>query len=180
MPCRNRESLGFAGSWPGASLMVSQRRARMPPDSEPSPMSLHTRAGTCCLGLWLAAGGQVIETPCKDLTNESHNQTDYGPLRVAHLRGTAQDVRDGSVPNVCVGVFTDAGHKFIAAAKTDENRHFETSDLPDGDYRLVAKYEGFCPANAKLRIQRRLRGARPLVAQMRFAALDTCSYIELR
>lgn len=48
-----------------------------------------------------------------------------------------------AIPKACVGVFTEIDHKLIAATETDNKGHFELKDIPTGDYRLVAKYEGF-------------------------------------
>jgi hypothetical protein len=78
-----------------------------------------------------------------------------------------------------VGVFTEIGHRPVAIAETDENGRFEFKNIPAGDYRLVVKYEGFSPANAKLRIEHS-RSRKGLTVQMRPAGLDTGSFVELK
>ena len=133
----------------------------------------------CCLAFGLIATGEEIGSTCKNLTYESRNQTDYGPLPVAAIRGTAKDAQGIGVPKVCIGIFTETDHKLIAATETDDSGHFELKSVPGGDYRLVAKYEGFCPANAKVRIERRSRSNKLLTVEMRPAGLDTCSFVEL-
>lgn len=143
-------------------------------------MRWQTGAGICCLALGLAVLGPATEITCKNLTYESRNQTDYGPLRVASIRGIAQDPQGVPIPKACIGAFTETDHKLIAVTQTDDSGKFELKGIPDGEYRLVAKYEGFCPANAKLRIGRRAKSKKPLTVQMRFAGLDTCSYVELK
>lgn len=124
--------------------------------------------------------GQDTRPNCTDLTYESHNQIDYGPLRVSQIRGIAQDAQGVLIPGSCIGVFAKTDHKPIAVTETDENGHFELSGIPDGNYRLVIKYDAFCPANAKVRIDRHVRTKKTLIARMRPSGIDTCSYVELK
>ena len=141
---------------------------------------MRLQAIACCLLIGLAGVSRATEASCRDLTYESRNQTDYGPLLVASIRGTAQDAQGGPIPKTCVGVFTETDHRLIAVTRTDAGGRFELKGIPDGDYRLVAKYEGFCPANAKLHVERGKKIKTLLAVQMRFAGLDTCSYVELK
>jgi hypothetical protein len=136
-------------------------------------------ATICCLALALTAASQENASACKDLSYASRNQTDYGPLRVAAVRGIAKDAQGVAIPRACVGVFTEADHKLVASTQTDDSGNFELKDIPAGDYRLVAKYEGFSPANAKLRVERS-RGKKTLAVQMRPAGLDTSSFVEVK
>jgi Carboxypeptidase regulatory-like domain len=136
-------------------------------------------AAICCLGLALTAASQEKIPACKDLSYASRNQTDYGPLRVAAVRGIAKDSQGVAIPKACVGVFTETDHKLVASTQTDDNGNFELKDIPAGDYRLVAKYGGFSPANAKLRVERS-RGKKTLAVQMRPAGLDTSSFVEVK
>lgn len=133
----------------------------------------------CCLAFAFGAAGQEGTTVCKDLSYQNRNQIDYGPLRVAALRGSARDSQGVAIPKACVGVFTGTGHKLIAATETDDNGRFELKGIPDGDYRLVAKYDGFSPANAKLRVKHS-RSKKVLAVQMRPVGLDTTSFVELK
>ena len=133
----------------------------------------------CCLTFAFGAAAQGSEMACKDLSYQDRNQTDYGPLRVAAVHGNTKDSQGVAIPKACVGVFTETDHKLIAATETDEKGHFELKDLPSGNYRLIAKYEGFSPANVKLRIEHS-RSKKSLVVQMRPAGLDTNSFVELR
>ena len=134
----------------------------------------------CYLAFGLIAAGQEVGSACKNLTYVSRNQTDYGPLRVAALQGTAKDAEGTGIPKVCIAIFTETDHKLIVATEADDSGHFELKGVGRGDYRLVAKYEGFCPANAKIRFVGRSRNKRPLTVQMRPAGIDTCSFVELR
>ncbi len=137
-------------------------------------------AGVCLLGLSFGAVVQAAGDQCKSLTYESHNQIDYGPIIVNSIRGVAQDAQGVPIPKACVGVFTETEHKLLAVAETDDGGRFELTVIPRGEYRLVAKYEGFCPVNAKLRIGRRSKDKKPLMLQMRPAGLDSCSYVEAK
>jgi hypothetical protein len=138
------------------------------------------RAVILCLAIGCAAVGEENRRTCKDLSYESRNQTDYGPLQVSKIRGTMQDAQGSPIPKACVAIFTEIDHKLIALTETDRSGYFKLKGIPDGNYRLIAKYEGFCPANAKVRIERNRRIKKPLSVKMRFAGIDTCSYIELR
>jgi hypothetical protein len=134
----------------------------------------------CSVAFVLATAVQAGQTTCADLTYESRNQIDYGPLRVSVISGIAQDAEGGRIPDVCVGVFTEKEHRLVAMAHSDESGRFELKAVPVGKYRLVAKYEGFCPANARLRIGRLARRKKLLTVQVRPTGIDTCSYIELK
>jgi hypothetical protein len=136
--------------------------------------------GACCLALCLTAVGQAAEDTCKEMTYENRNQIDYGPLKVAGIRGTVQDWTGVPIPKACVGVFTEADQKLIAVARTDDSGNFELKGIPDGEYRLVGKYDGFCPANAKLQITRRGNSKKRLTINMRGRSFDTCSWVELK
>ena len=54
-----------------------------------------------------------------ELTYENHNQIDYGPLRIAKLRGIAEDLQGAPVPDVLVLLFSEKEHTLIAQSKSD-------------------------------------------------------------
>jgi hypothetical protein len=99
---------------------------------------------------------------------------------VAAVRGVAKDAQGVVIPEACVGVFTEPGHKLVASTQTDDYGQFELNDIPDGAYRLIAKYESLSTANAKLRIEQRSQNKKSLTVQMRPTGLDTHSFIELK
>ena len=134
----------------------------------------------CCLSFGLLRAAEETGSACKNLSYENRNQTDYGPLHVAAVRGVAKDAQGVVIPKACVGVFTEAGHKLVAATQTDDGGQFELNDIPDGAYRLIAKYEGLSTANAKLRIDQRSQSKKSLTVQMRPTGLDMHSFIELK
>jgi hypothetical protein len=68
----------------------------------------------CCLAIGLLRAGEETESACKNLSYENRNQTDYGPLHVATVRGIAMDAYGVVIPKTCVGVFTEASHKLVA------------------------------------------------------------------
>ena len=61
------------------------------------------------------AVAQESKLPCKRMAYENRNQTDYGPLKMAIVRGTAKDTQDVTVPGVCIGIFTSVEHKLVMA-----------------------------------------------------------------
>jgi hypothetical protein len=115
------------------------------------------------------------------MTYENRNPTETGPFQVSQVRGLAQDSQRLPI-DACVGIFTEPDHNLIAVAESDGNGKFELTGIPDGNYRLLVKaiYTGFCPANAKLQIDRRTKTKKTLTAQMRSADSPTCSWIEMK
>lgn len=119
------------------------------------------------------------ETLCEELTYHDRNQIDYGPVRVAEVRGVTLDPQGVAIPDVCIGVFAEGDHKLVAVAKTESRGRFALKHIMTGDYRLIASYEAFSPANAKIRIGRSRR-RKDLIVRMRFPGLDTGSFVELK
>ena len=119
-------------------------------------------------------------SPCAGMAYENRNQTDYGPLKVASVSGTAKDAQGVIVPGVCVGIFTPNDHKLVMATQTDSEGRFEFRGVSRGEYRLIAKCEGFCSGNAKIRVDPGSRSKKRLGLLVRPAGLDTCSYFELK
>lgn len=132
------------------------------------------------VALGYPAVAQESKPSCGGMTYETRNQTDYGPLKVASVRGTAKDPQGVMVPGVCVGIFTPIDHKLIMATQTDAEGQFEFRGVSKGEYRLVAKCEGFCSGNAKIWVDAKSRSKKRLDLLIRPAGLDTCSYFELR
>jgi hypothetical protein len=126
------------------------------------------------------AVAQEAGPACSAMTYENRNQTDYGPIKLATISGAAKDPDGVAVPGVCVGVFTPTGDKLIKATQTDDEGRFEIRGIPKGEYRLVARCDGFCAGNAKIQIDPRLRSKKRLGLVVRPAGLDTCSYFELK
>jgi hypothetical protein len=126
------------------------------------------------------AAAQGSGGPCSAMTYENRNQTDYGPIKLTRVNGIAKDAEGVLVPGVCVGVFTPAGDKLIKATQTDGEGRFEIKDIPKGEYRLVARCDGFCTGNAKIRVQPGPGNKKRLNLIIRPAGLDTCSYFELK
>ena len=115
------------------------------------------------------------------MTYEDRNPRDSSPLQVSRIRGIAQDAQLLPI-DACVGVFTEPDHTLIAETESDDVGHFEIAGIPDGNYRLMVKsaYVGFCPANTRLQLDRRAKTKKTLLAKMRPADSDTCSFIELK
>jgi hypothetical protein len=134
---------------------------------------------------WLLALTVALAGPEKDAGNceaiayADRNQFDYGPLRIAAVRGFARDSQGIAIPQVCLGVFTESDHRLVASGQTDQDGHFELKRVAKGDYRLVAQYDSFAPANAKLRVGGLWTG-KALEVQMRPAGLDSGSSIRVK
>jgi hypothetical protein len=117
--------------------------------------------------------------PCTAASYHDDNQVDYGPLTIQNVTGQVADFQQVSIPKACVALFTESGHKLVTAVETDDQGKFSLPRVMPGRYRLVILYEPLCPANAKLRVVRRLKNQVRLRAHMKPRGVDDCSYIEL-
>jgi carboxypeptidase family protein len=126
------------------------------------------------------ATAQQTGLSCAGMVYENKNQTDYGPLKIAVVRGAARDTQGVMVPGVCIGIFTANDHKLIMATQTSSEGRFDFNGVPRGEYRLVAKCEGFCSANAKIWVDPALRNKTRLDLAVLPAGIDTCSYFKLK
>ena len=140
---------------------------------------LQSLAGSRCAAA--AQGGN--ESKCAT-SYENHNQTDYGPLKVAAITG-ANDVQDGTekqpgVPGACLVLFTDKDHELVMSVKVDADGRFELKDVPPGRYRLIARAEGFCTANIPIEVVKPSRNRKSeILVHFRPAGIDTCSFAEV-
>jgi len=135
--------------------------------------------------LWcqtLVAAQQTV-APCPSpIGYENHNQIDPPPLSLRVIPGRAIAQDGVSVPNVCLGLFTEREHRLVASVVADEEGYFRFNNICLGLYRLVAKdrYGGFCTANVGIRVVRYPRGGilrgKRLVLHMIPPAIDVCSY----
>lgn len=130
--------------------------------------------------LVLAASASQAQEPAGKCTPtyQNHNMIDYGPLVLRSLSGHAIDPSSVQVPGGCIGLFTNDGHRLVAAAETDPDGNFNFPAVAPGKYRLVAQCYGFCVANVPLKIVRWPRGGRHrvLVLHMKVGGVDSCSY----
>jgi hypothetical protein len=122
--------------------------------------------------------GIAMGQDCKNMTYESRNQIDPSPIRVAAVQGVVQDAERVKIPRACVGIFTGADHQLVGVSQTGEDGRFELKGIDSGDYRLVAKYDGFCVANARLRLTAGTRRVKALVVHMKPGSIDGCSYVD--
>ena len=109
---------------------------------------------------------------------ENHNQIDYGPLVVQDVKGTITDPQQVAVPKVCVGIFTEKGHKLIATTESDADGKFSLQSVPPGRYRLVVKADPLCAANVPLQVVKHQKKKHALLVHMKPRGLDSCSYGE--
>ena len=109
---------------------------------------------------------------------ENHNMVDYGPLVFRYVVGRAIDPGGAPLPGGNIGLFTEQDHRLVASTRTDAEGNFHLHGVAPGHYRLVAHFDGCCPANVRVRLARWPRGGvgRRLVIHGVVGAIDTCSY----
>jgi hypothetical protein len=112
----------------------------------------------------------------------NRNFIDTPTISLRGVEGRAIDSNGVAIPNICVALFTEKEHRFVAQTVADENGYFRFGKIPKGRYRLVARvdYDAFCPVNVRIRRVSFPRGGlfrkTRLVLHMRPSAIDTCSY----
>lgn len=115
---------------------------------------------------------------------ENHNQTDYGPLRVAAIKGST-DIQIGTqkrpgVPGACLVLFTGRDHELVMSAEADADGRFELKDVAPGYYRLIARAEGLCTANIFVEVVKPSRNRKSeILLHVQATGIDTCSYAEV-
>lgn len=112
----------------------------------------------------------------KSMTYENHNQTDYAAIILRGLAGLAHDDQDVPIPGVAVGLFKGKQHTLIAVSQTAADGTFKFENVAPGQYRLVAKYAGFCSANVPIEVTNSAKLGRTLELHMKLAGLDSCSF----
>jgi hypothetical protein len=123
----------------------------------------------------------LLGQDCKAMRYDDQNQIDSKPVELSQVRGTAIDPNGTVIPQLCVGIFTEPAHQLVRYSQSDNNGVFivDTNGLPDGEYRLVGRVTGFCPANAILRIKSHSRRKKSLALHMNVRGIDSCSYVGL-
>jgi hypothetical protein len=109
------------------------------------------------------------------------NQIDPKPIELRQVQGAALDPNGTVIPYLCVGIFSEPEHKLLRYTQSDNKGTFavDTNGLPDGEYRLIGQVDGFCPANAIIRIKSYSHQKKPVKVHMNVRGIDTCSYVEL-
>lgn len=111
---------------------------------------------------------------------EDHNQVTPRPLAVCRVGGRAIDPSGNAVPNVRLGLFQGSEPRLVQVIVADSKGCFNLPGVPAGEYRLVVKYEGFCPANVPIVVPHcspcQGEPKENLVIHMNVYATDGCSY----
>jgi hypothetical protein len=136
----------------------------------------HSALFLILFGCVISADG-TAETSDSALAYENHNMIDYGPIKVSGVRGVTIDSSGVRVPTVCIALFAEQDHKFIAAAVTSDDGQFAIADIKPGRYRLIAKLSPFCTANIPVQVARHKLDQ--LRVRMRPAGIDSCSFGEI-
>jgi hypothetical protein len=135
--------------------------------------------------MWGIAQQSASSCP-KPLEYENHNQIDPPPLSVRVVSGRVIAQDGMSVPNACLGLFTERDHHLIASIVADDDGNFRFRNVPSGRYRLVVRdeYGGFCTANTKINVVGWPRGGfrkrKQIIVHLRPSAIDTCSYADYK
>ena len=81
---------------------------------------------------WQAAYAQSPAGCKTGLVYENRNPTDPDPIELIDVKGVAKDKGGAAMPDVCVGLFTEAEHKLMAQIATDEKGHFNFRSIAPG------------------------------------------------
>jgi hypothetical protein len=111
----------------------------------------------------------------------NRNQVDTRSITLNGVSGRAIDTDGVAIPNICIGIFTEKGHQFIAQVTTDDEGNFTFKELPSGNYRLVGRveYDFLCPVNVRIK-QKKSGKKKILTLHMQPAGIDDCSYGDVK
>jgi len=103
-----------------------------------------------------AGFAQTKGSPCKQPIQYDGEalrpQLGYKPVSVRSIAGKLMDMNRAPMPEVCLGLFTDKGHRLVASTVTNEDGEFDFSDIPEGKYRLLARVPGFYVADITVQV----------------------------
>ena len=108
------------------------------------------------------------------------------PLVVRRVYGRAiVEARDRVIPvnevgGVCLSLFTEQTHRFVASTSTNRRGSFAFPVLPTGMYRLVSRSRGFCTGNTRIEVVTPAKNIRKLgiLVHIRVHEVDGCSYAD--
>ena len=101
------------------------------------------------LVVWGSAGrGQSAATTPDAYVNE--NPSDPAPLKLRDVSGEVRGLGGDGMSRVSVSLFTEQGHALIATVMSDKDGKFKFAKVDKGQYRVVAKVAGLCPANVAI------------------------------
>jgi hypothetical protein len=122
---------------------------------------------------------------CKDAGKYEgpHFVPDWQPLVVARVRGRiVVEVNRKKLPQatpegLCLSLFTADTHEFVSATTVDVRGHFDFGPVTPGNYRLLARADGFCTGNSRVQVKGAGAGRKrkSLIVYFRPAALDVCT-----
>ena len=135
--------------------------------------------------IWASAQQAASSCP-NPLEYENHNQINPPSLSVRAVAGRVIAQDGVSVPNACLGLFTERDHRLVANIVADDDGNFRFRNVPSGQYRLVVRdeYGGFCTANSRINIigwpRGGIRKRRRIIVHLRPSAIDVCSYADYK
>lgn len=123
----------------------------------------------------------ALENVSCDVKYQDHNQVVPRPISLQAVKGVVEtDVGNEVASGACIGVFTEGGHRLVAAVQSDAAGKFSFPMIPPGAYRLVVQYSDLCAPNARIRVGGPARRKILLHIHMKFSAVDDCSYVDLK
>lgn len=125
------------------------------------------------------SSGEEKSKLCGDMQYENRNTFEVETLSIRKIKGVARDRNGRPIPQVCIAVFGERDHQFIAATKTDDQGNFELKGIPAGSYRLVGKLDPFLTANARIELMPNA-SRKKLLLVLVLNEIDACSGFELR
>lgn len=147
------------------------------------------RAFYILIFLLIASGIAVAQSEdkscAKNLRYVNKNQVDPPPLRLRSIAGRTIDLGSVAVPGVCVALYQESDHKFVASTIADSDGRFRFGKVSDGRYRMVitVDYDFLCPANSIVIVsgKNKSRSYRShVVVHLRAVGIDTCSYSDYK
>ena len=114
----------------------------------------------------IVSHAQQSSSPCQQpaadiAKGELTSPLKYEPLSVTvvggRVSGSLLTEELSGISQLCLALFTERKHKFVADAVTDEAGDFLFSDIPAGRYRIVIRAPGFFVAEVPVRVLKKAK-----------------------
>ena len=127
----------------------------------------------------LVVGASAVKAQAAATTPDAYvdeNQTDPAPLKLREVDGSVRGLGGDPMARVSVSLFTEQGHELVGTVMSDKDGRFKFNKVDKGEYRVVAKVAGLCPANVPILVESSLLAHHRLIITMQPKDIDKCSY----
>jgi hypothetical protein len=129
--------------------------------------------------IYITASAQTAASQCDSKVKfVDKNMIGY-TITVAAIQGKAVDVQGVLVSKACIALFANDRSTLLHTVEANDDGEFILKNIKDGDYWLVVRTPGLCPATAHVQLRKSAHKKR-ITAHMDPGGIDRCSYCEAK